>query len=170
MTTSALRRLFGSFLAILLIAGCALNKRAEGQNSLEFWHGRLALRAEPDLAQGQTQTQSFSAAFELQGDADAGELLLLTPLGSTAAAIRWTPAGAELQMHNASRQFGNLQDLVTQTLGSNLPVAALFQWLHGKAVDVDGWQADFSQFDQGKIAAHRDHPEPRAQLRLVLQR
>jgi len=159
------------FIAILFIAGCAVPTVLKDTNEAEstFWHGRLALRAEPNLAAGQTQQQALSAAFELRGNATSGELLLLTPLGSTVAAIRWTPAGAELQAQGSTRQFGDLQQLVLQALGSSVPVSALFIWLHGQATPVDGWQVDLSQSGQGKIVARRDHPEPKAELRLILE-
>ncbi|NCP39433.1 MAG: outer membrane lipoprotein LolB [Rhodoferax sp.] len=162
---------FFIYLAILLIAGCAISKRADGLNSsnISFWQGRLAVHAEPDESRDQAQAQAFSAAFELRGNAKTGELLLLTPLGSTAAAIRWTPNGAELQAQGSTRQFGNLQQLILQTLGSDVPVSALFLWLRGQDVEVDGWQVDLSQSGQGKIVASRQQPPPAAQLRLILE-
>ncbi len=171
MIQTQLVRLVCCFFAIIYIAGCAVPKRAEDPytSTISFWAGRLAVHAEPDLAAGQSQAQAFSAAFELRGSADVGELLLLTPLGSTAASIRWNPKGAELQAQGATHQFGSLQQLVLHALGSSVPVPALFQWLRGQAVAADGWQVDLSLFTQGKIMARRDQPEPRAELRLVLE-
>lgn len=126
------------------------------------------MRTEPNLAVGQSQAQLVSAAFELKGDAHQGELLLLTPLGSTAAFIQWSTNGAQLQAQGRTRQFGDLQQLVLQVLGSSVPVTALFLWLHGDAIAADGWQVDLSQFDNGKITARRDNPAPKAELRLIL--
>lgn len=161
----------GFCLACFLIAGCAVPKRAESLNSspASFWQGRLAVHTDPDTSRSQTQAQAFSAAFELRGNAETGELLLLTPLGSTAAAIRWTPNGAELQAQGSTRQFGNLQQLILQTLGSDVPVSALFLWLRGQDIEVDGWQVDLSQSGQGKIVASRHQPPPTTQLRLILE-
>lgn len=157
--------------AVLCIAGCANLQAVDGppETRSPAWHGRLAVRTEPNPAMGQLRMQAFSATFELRGNADLGELLLFTPLGSTAAAIRWTQDGAELQTQGTTRQFGNLQQLVLQALGSNVPVSALFMWLQGNAVEADGWHVDLSQSRQGKIMARRDSPEPKAELRLILE-
>lgn len=161
----------GVYVAILLIAGCSVYKRAEPEKLSEIvsWQGRLSVQTDADESRGQTQAQAFGAAFELRGDAESGELLLLTPLGNTAAAIRWTPNGAELQAQGGRREFGNLQQLIWQTLGTDIPVSALFLWLRGQEVEVDGWQVDLTQFGQGKIVASRHQPPPAARLRLILE-
>jgi outer membrane lipoprotein LolB len=52
--------------------------------------------------------------------------------------------------------------------GAALPVAALFDWLAGRAADVAGWQVDLSLREQGRLSARRDTPRPGAELRLVL--
>ena len=54
--------------------------------------GRLALNVP-----GQPQ-QSFSATFELRGKPEAGTLVLFTPIGGTAAQLRWQPGHAVLQV------------------------------------------------------------------------
>jgi outer membrane lipoprotein LolB len=113
--------------------------------------------------------QSFSAAFELSGNAQAGALTLFTPLGTTAAALSWTPQASTLRSNTETRQFDSLGALMQQTLGAELPVAALFAWLAGDAVAVAGWQADLSQRGNGRIGARRDAPLPAAELRLVLE-
>lgn len=159
------------FIAIFCLAGCAHLQEpggTHGQGS-SFWHGRLAVRTEPNPAFDQTQRQAFSAAFELRSNAQSGELLLFSPLGSTIAAIRWTQEGAELQAHGSTRQFDSLQQLVSQAIGFNVPVSALLMWLQGQAVEADGWQVDLSQSGQGKIIARRDGPEAKTELRLMLE-
>lgn len=113
--------------------------------------------------------QSLSAAFELSGNAQAGELTLFTPLGTTAAALSWSPQGSTLRSNTEIRQFDSLGALMQQTLGAELPVDALFAWLAGDAVVVAGWQADLSQRRSGRIGARRDTPLPVAELRLMLE-
>jgi len=128
----------------------------------------LSLRVQADANAGQKQDQSFSAAFELHGNPTLGELQFFTPLGSTAAAMHWSPCGAMLQARGETREFSNLAQLITSLLGTNVPVAALFAWLDGQALVVDGWQVDLSQRAQGKIQARRSTPAPVAELRVLL--
>lgn len=128
------------------------------------------MRTEPDSADSSSQARAVSAAFELKGDSQQGELLLLTPLGSTAALIRWSASGAQLQARGQTRQFGDLQQLVTEILGSSVPVTALFYWLNGQATSTEGWMVDLSEFERGKISARRDSPAPTAELRIILTR
>jgi len=155
--------------AFFLVAGCASIERANALKSSPSanWHGRLALRIAATTTE-QTPDQSFSAAFELQGTPQQGDLLLLTPLGSTAAAIHWMPGQAVLHARGETRQFNDLDQLITQLLGTPVPVTALFAWLAGQAQEVEGWQVDLSAQDQGKILARRLSPEPSAELRVVL--
>jgi len=112
--------------------------------------------------------QSFTATFELSGNAQTGALTLFTPLGTTAAALNWSPQSSTLRSNAESRQFASLGALMQQTLGAELPVAALFAWLAGDAMAAEGWQADLSQRASGRIGARRDAPLPVAELRLVL--
>lgn len=153
--------------ALLLIAGCAGPTRARRSNDSEdraFWQGRLSVRIES------TPVQSFSAGFELSGNAQAGELILLTPLGNTYASLQWQPQGARLQAPGQDRNAESLATLVQQITGTDLPVAALFAWLAGDAPATPGWQADLSDLAAGRLSAKRISPEPRAELRLVLDR
>ncbi len=52
--------------------------------------------------------------------------------------------------------------------GSDIPVAALFDWLQGKATTVSGWQTDLSRIADGRLRAERYSPPPEASLRIVL--
>lgn len=157
-----------TLIAFLFIAGCASIKGADNLNHVDnqHWSGRLSVRTLGELTPG--SPPAFHAAFELQGDAQQGEMLVLTPLGSTAVSIRWSPQGAELLARGETRQFGNLHQLVSQTIGTNLPITALFSWLNGHPQDVDGWQVDLSNLSQGRMTARRSAPEPATELRLVL--
>jgi outer membrane lipoprotein LolB len=151
-------------IAIFFIAGCAVPTRAPGQKGQEVsdWSGRLALTVEDN------QAQSFSAAFELKGNADAGELALYNPLGSTLAVLDWAPGSASLRENRQTRSYGSLEELVRQATGTAIPVAALFDWLRGTYTPVPGWRADLSQLAHGRLTAWRSVPAPAAELRLVL--
>lgn len=167
------RRIFfwGSvFVAALLVAGCADLKRPDElkHQHIAEWNGRLSVRTLGQTAPAAEAPAAFQAAFELHGNAQQGELLFFTPLGSAAASIRWNAAGARLLAGGETRQFGDLQQLVHQAVGTELPIAALFGWLQGQPQPADGWQVDLSRFAQGKITARRNSPPPVTELRLVL--
>jgi outer membrane lipoprotein LolB len=157
---------WGLVFATLFIAGCAQPPRATTQFDAKTgpWSGRLALQVQDN------QSQSFSAAFELRGQAAAGELTLFTPLGGTAAVLSWAPGAATLKANGQVRQFSSVDELVAQATGSPLPVAALFDWLGGTNVPVPGWEADLSQLGEGRLRASRLQPPPAAELRVVLDR
>jgi outer membrane lipoprotein LolB len=81
----------------------------------------------------------------------------------------WTPSGAELRQGVQVTQRGSLDELTTEIGGTALPVAALFDWLNGRATETSGWQADLSRHAEGRITARRLQPAPGAELRLVFQ-
>ena len=165
-------------IAILFIASCAYPTRARDQNDSEIsqWRGRLALRVAPDgpAAQGesgaQPQAQSFSASFELTGNAETGSLLLFSPIGTTVAALNWTPQTASLGANGETRPFGSLAELLKQATGTEIPVASLFAWLAGDNAATPGWLADLSQHAQGRVVARRSDPLPAVELRLVIEK
>lgn len=155
-------------IATVLIAGCAGSVKPIGQYDAETrsWNGRLAVRID---GVNDGPPQSFSASFYLIGQARAGELILYGPLGSTAAHLNWTPDAATLLSNGTVRNFNSLSELAQQATGTDLPIAALFDWLAGRDVPVSGWQADLSQLGQGRLTARRLQPEPGAELRLILE-
>jgi outer membrane lipoprotein LolB len=130
----------------------------------QYWRGRLALRVDSE------PPQAFSAGFELSGQATQGELRLYSPLGTVLAELRWTPQAATLTRNGETQQFDSLDALATQATGAALPVAALFQWLAGVQTTADGWRADLSQLEAGRLIAQRTAPAPATELRLLLER
>jgi outer membrane lipoprotein LolB len=159
-------RFAASLCAALLLAACAQVPRTAGNDAAGTVRtGRLALTV-PDQPQ-----QSFSAGFELRGKPEAGELLLLTPIGGTAAQLRWQPGQALLQLPGRPEQaFPSLDAMVEQATGAPVPVAALFDWLAGVDTPVPGWEADLSALPDGRLRAQRRAPPPAADLRVVLDR
>lgn len=154
-------------LTLFFVIGCAAPLRIPGDSAhTASWNGRLSVRVE---ATESMASQSFSSAFELQGEAKRGQLHFYTPLGSTAAAITWTPEQANLRSGSDSQSFSNIDALIARVLGTPVPVSALFAWLAGDASSLDGWQVDQSQFDSGKITARRTNPAPQAEIRVILE-
>ena len=152
--------------ATLLIAGCAHFTGANHQinSQAPLWEGRLLVKV-----QG-ASPQSFSASFALQGSANRGRLALYTPLGTTAAQVRWDETGAQLQTHEGTREFASLAELTLQLTGAALPVTSLFAWLQGVDEAAPGWTVDLDELPQGRLRAQRfDDPAP-VQLLVVLER
>ena len=156
---------------VAVLAGCAAPRpvavaQAGAIAAQDRWNGRLALQVED------APSQSFSASFELTGGADAGALILTTPIGSTAAVLQWAPGSATLQQGSKSdaQRFGSLDELAARATGTPIPVAALFEWLEGRPAPVPGWIADLSAQPQGRIVATRQQPLPVATLRVVFER
>lgn len=129
-----------------------------------IWTGRLALSlaSEPP--------QSFFVSFELKGTASAGELALMSPLGSVVATMLWSPGEATLRTGTQSQPFDSMESLTRHVTGAALPVGALFDWLQGVNTAGGGWQADLSRLDQGRLVATRTLPAPAAELKLILDR
>ncbi len=159
-----------------LLAGCALRPPPPPLAGERF-AGRLAIKVD-----GHPE-RSSSAGFELSGSADAGWLLLTTPLGTTAAKAVWQQGQAELESAGTTQRFDSLDALVQAAVGEDLPLAALFDWLRGRpwpgaasAARDDGvagfnqlsWQVDLSRQREGVVDALRRAPSPALNVRVRL--
>lgn len=176
------RRIFTTMLAalvllllVLLLAGCSAPvisapARTTDTAAHNIWNGRMGLLIDaPDNPAGGYGEQSFSASFELQGTPQQGSLSLFSPLGAKVAQLEWQPGTAWLSQGEQIFESSSLQELVQRSLGTDVPVEALFQWLQGRATPVAGWHVNLSQYAQGRITAERHTPLPHAKLRLVLE-
>jgi outer membrane lipoprotein LolB len=114
--------------------------------------------------------QTFAALFELRGNAQTGELTLTSPIGSTLAALRWSPGDATLNDGRHIRRFPSVDALIEAATGAAIPVNALFGWLAGRNESVAGWTAELGQFNKGRLQATRDTPLPHAELRIAFER
>jgi len=159
-----------------LLAACASLPPPGG----DWISGRLALRmdAAPDRA-----AQSVAAAFELRGSGEAGDLRLLSPLGTQLAHASWSSGRATLATPEGERRFANLDDLAEQSLGERVPLAALPDWIAGRpwpgapsraavpgpGFEQLGWAVDLGAFAEGRLTARRSAP-PAVTLRIVLDK
>jgi outer membrane lipoprotein LolB len=158
-----LRTFIPALTLALMATGCA-SPRLSATDANAYWSGRMAIEVlkEPP--------ETLSAGFELQGSAQTGEMVLLSPIGTTLAVLKWSTQGAQLTQGQQQIESSNLQSLGAQLTGTELPIAALFEWLAGRPADASGWQVDLSGHAQGKITAQRQQPAPGAFLRVVLDR
>lgn len=112
----------------------------------------------------------MSAAFELRGTGDSGELRLNSPLGTRVASARWSASEAVLSNSDGEQRFADLDELSRRALGENLPLAALPDWLAGRpwagaphiaaatGFEQLGWQVNLSRRGEGWVEARRAAP------------
>lgn len=149
---------------MFLIAGCAHKIYQNDINEPEkrLWTGRISLQIQSD------PEQAFFAGFELKGFSERGELTLTSPLGNVLGILRWSPDEAVLESGHEIKRFTSVDALLQQTTGAAIPIAALFDWLKGENTHLNGWSADLSGRDTGRIVATRIKPAPQTRLRIVL--
>jgi outer membrane lipoprotein LolB len=168
----------GLGIATFFIAGCAVQKAAIVQSALntagrhapQTYAGRISLVIDPE-ANTSASPQSFSGGFELRGNAEMGELDLLTPLGQIVMQLRWQPDMAMILRGNERQVFANADDLIQRATGAELSLAQLFAWLRGEPLQSSAqtWQVDLENHANGRIIARRSMPTP-AVLRIALNK
>jgi outer membrane lipoprotein LolB len=162
MNIERLARL-GVWVWLVLLTACATPEPRAVVSSNE-WSGRLAIQVLKD------PPESLSAHFELQGSAQSGQMLLLSPIGTSLARLQWQAEYARLEQGQEQVVGTSLQNLAARLTGTELPIAALFDWLAGRPSEASGWQVDLSSHAQGRITAERRLPAPVTVLRIVLDR
>ncbi len=152
------RRLATALLCALLSA-CASVAPTPGASDLLV--GRLSVQVEGDAS------RSFSAAFELEGSPAEGRLTLASPFGTQVASADWSAGQVRLRSGGAERIYPDLDSLAADALGEAVPLAALFDWLRGRAWPGApstpaaggflqlGWSVDLSRQAEGRIEARR---------------
>jgi outer membrane lipoprotein LolB len=119
--------------------------------------------------------ESITGTFNWSQRPGRIDVSLASPLGQTIAAISVTPEAATLtQADRAPRTARDIDTLTAQSLGWELPVSGLREWLQGYATDAegkrfvaspannsvytrDGWRLRFVAWQDESAA----HPAPR---------
>ena len=158
------RTLLGTLAAASVLSACSITPPAVPAGT-PAWTGRMGLQVHDTSA----AEQSFSASFHLEGSAAQGRLNIYNPIGSQIARLHWQAGQAVLEQGNRSTTSDTLEALLQRSLGSAIPVDAMFDWLQGRPSPSPGWQVDLSRHAQGRITALRTDPAPEATLRIILQ-
>ncbi len=144
--------------ASALLAGCA---GLVSRPAVDVLAGRLSVSVQGDSA------RSFNAAFELEGSAERGRLVLATPLGTQLARAEWSPQQVTLRSREGERSYPDLESLAGDAFGERIPLAALVDWLRGRpwpgassrarpgGFEQLGWQVDLSRHVDGWVVAER---------------
>lgn len=146
-----------------LLSACASFNPRPTNSAQALWQGRLAVNIASSPA------QAFSANFVLEGSPNEGALELSSLLGMRVAALRWSPQAATLQTPQERLQFESVDAMVAHSLGTALPMAALFGWLQGDAFAPPGWEVDLQDLPAGRLRARRLAPTPAADIKIILE-
>jgi outer membrane biogenesis lipoprotein LolB len=113
--------------------------------------------------------KGISLGFFFNGNADAGQLDLITLMGSQMAQVNWTPDAAWLTNDKGKHPYASLGELSQAALGESLPLRSMVYWMQGLA-DPDlaviagtepdtftqvGWTIDTRQLRDKKLLAQR---------------
>ena len=119
------------------------------------------------------EPEGLSLAFHLQLQGEAGQLSLMTPLGSQVAQVEWTPSLATLRRIGPAGgediRRGSIDELAATALGEPLPLQTLIHWMQGRpdpalphrpqseagTFEQSGWLIDTREHPQGRIVATR---------------
>ncbi len=172
----------GALTAAIGLAGCATPRPPGLADDAPRIGGRMALKVS---AYQSAPQRNLNAQFELLGDAAAGELRLVTAIGTTAARAAWSADEVTLTTGDGTKRFASLQAMAQEALGEAVPVPALFDWLRGRRWDAageapaqgrsearfvqQGWAVDLSRYSEGWVTITRDAP-PAVNLRVIVER
>jgi outer membrane lipoprotein LolB len=164
----------------LWLAGCATMAPSQPTQQAPFktgalepikrWQGRFAITtlSQPPRAE--------RAAFELTGTVTAGQLDIVSPIGTTVARIMWRPGQASLISGGTYTDYADLDALSQALVHTHLPVQALFNWLQGQPSPINetqlhssAWVVDTCQVHVGRLKAQRDYPLPSVSLTVVFE-
>jgi outer membrane lipoprotein LolB len=118
------------FLGLILLNGCALLPRtpssvvrpAQPESAPFTMNGRISINH-----QGERHSAGLHWTHQTQSD----EILLLTPLGQTAARVYRDNIKATLDNGDKHYQDVDAESLMQQVLGWHLPLVGLHQWVLG---------------------------------------
>lgn len=149
---------------LIVLSGCASpTARSTKDAAQPSWQGRLAVKVASE------PPQAFSADFALLGSVMQGSLELSSVLGTRLATLRWDANSATLQTPTELLRFTSVDAMVAHSMGTPLPLAAVFGWLRGEAASATGWEVDLQDLPAGRLRAWRLAPDAAAEIRIILE-
>lgn len=137
-------------LFLMVLGGCATQRpesllRPADIDSASFaLNGRVAINY---------QGKRHSAGLHWMHEAVSDELLLLTPLGQTAARVYRDTEHATLDEGDRHHQARDVETLMQQVLGWHLPLSDLHQWV--LALPAQGSPAEIERSENGQVSILR---------------
>ena len=140
------------FLGLAMLSGCALlppapmpvARPAQPESAPFAMNGRISINH-----QGERHSAGLHWTHQVRSD----EILLLTPLGQTAARVYRDDRNATLDDGDKHYQDVDAESLMQQVLGWHLPLVGLHQWVLGlPAADT---QAQIERDTNGRITVLR---------------
>lgn len=134
-----------------MLGGCALLPSAPvpAPRPTQIEAAAFALNGRISIKHNDTR---HSAGLRWVHRAESDELLLLGPLGQTAARVYRDVQGATLDDGSKRYQAADAESLMQEVLGWQLPLGGLHQWLLGRATEGD---ALIERDGYGRIAVLR---------------
>jgi outer membrane lipoprotein LolB len=122
------------------LSGCATSTANLSRSSVAEYRDTIALTGRLSVNyQKEGRPESITGNFNWSQRPGRIDVSLASPLGQTIAAISVTPQEATLtQADRPTRVAKDIDTLTAQSLGWELPVSGLRDWLQGYAFDADG--------------------------------
>ncbi len=128
--------------------------------------GQLSIKLH---AFGTVPAKGLSLGFFFTGDTQAGQLDLITLMGSQLAQVNWTPDEVWLTDEQGRHRYASMAELSAAVLGEALPLQALIHWMQGapapqwpstplsqpRGFTQLGWTIDQSTLDRKQLTATR---------------
>lgn len=138
------------WLAVLIVSGCAqhgalkIEQQPAQANAPFALNGRVAIKHDGERS---------SAGLRWVHQADEDEILLLTPLGQTAARIHRDGQGVTLEMDGKQYVAKDAEVLTHQVLGWELPLSGLRYWV--MALPAVGSKSEIERDEKGRVKVLR---------------
>ena len=139
-----------ALLSVVLLGGCALLSTPPASisaSSAQLASAPFALNGRVSINH---QGKRHSAGLRWMHREKSDEILLLTPLGQTAARIYRDDLNATLDSDGKRHQADDVETLMQQVLGWHLPLSGLHQWVLG--LPAANSSAQIERNENGRIS------------------
>ena len=167
---------------LLVLGGCTLVPRAPTSVSARPGVEKFALNGRISVSH---DGKRFSAGIRWTHRPQSDEILLLAPLGATAARVYRDQHSATLDEGDKHYQADDAESLMQQVLGWHLPLAGMHYWVLGRAskgspaqleydgearvvlLRQNGWEVRYLRYD-GNLPARLQLNQTGVQVQLLI--